>query len=67
MSLSELLPAVKALPRDEKVLLVHQLIDDLAREPSIPAGEYPVWSPYDSHDAATTLMEMLANDKEHAA
>lgn len=63
MSLNELLPAVQALPRQDKFRLVQELIAELAQEEGIPAGEYPIWSPYEAHEAAATLMRLLEEDK----
>jgi hypothetical protein len=43
------------------------LLADLATEERLPTGEYPVWSPYEAHEAAATLMDLLwANDAEVA-
>lgn len=67
MSLNELLPAVHNLPRGDKYRLLQELIADLAREEGLAAGEYPVWSPYEAHAAAVTLMEMLKAEKVKAA
>ena len=67
MSLKELLPAVQSLPRDDKYRLILELLADLAREEGLAPGEYPVWSPYEAHDAAATLMEMLRADEAKAA
>jgi hypothetical protein len=29
----------------------------------VPGAEYPVWSPYEAHDAAATLTQCLREDK----
>ena len=67
MSLAELLPSVRALPRSEKFRLIQELIVDLARDEGLTEGEYPVWSPYDAHEAAATLLRLLEQDKAEAA
>ena len=67
MSLAELLPAVYALPRRDKYLLMQELIAELAQEEDLAAGEYPVWSPYEAHEAAATLMQMLEKERAEAA
>ena len=67
MSLSELLPSVEALPRSDKFQLVQKLIAELAQEEGLVEGEYPVWSPYEAHEAAATLMQLLEQDKAKAA
>ena len=66
MSLTELLPSVHALPRSEKFRLLQELVAELAQEESGAAEaevEYPVWSPYDAHEAAATLLQLLEQDK----
>jgi hypothetical protein len=63
VSLAELLPAVRALPRPDKFRLMQQLIAELAQEEGLAAGEYPVWSPYEAHEAAATLMGLLRQDE----
>jgi len=45
MSLTELRPAVRALPLVTSSCLVQELIAELAHEEGVPAIEYPVWSP----------------------
>jgi hypothetical protein len=67
MSLQELLPAVHSLTRGDKYRLLQELIADLAQEEGLAAGEYPVWSPYEAHEAAATLMQMLEHEKAEAA
>lgn len=62
MTLSELLPALQSLPRREKFFLLQELISELAQEES-SAREYPIWSPYDAHDAAATLLKLLEKDQ----
>ena len=63
MSLTELFPAVKQLPRADKLRLMQYLVIDLAQEEGIPLlaadAEYPVWTPLSAFDAADTLMRML--------
>lgn len=65
--LEELLPVVHGLPRADKYRLIQELVSDLAQEEGLAAGEYAVWSPYDAHEAAGTLMRMLEQDKAEAA
>ena len=66
MSVTELLPTVHALPRHEKFRLMQALLTELAQEEGIPEGEYPVWSPYEAHEAAATLMRMLEEEQKQA-
>jgi hypothetical protein len=67
MSLSELLPAVRSLRREEKLRLLQFLAGEIAREEGLPAiqpgDEYPIWSPYDAFDAAATLERVLEEDR----
>jgi len=44
-------------------LLVRELIAELAQEEAATAIEYPVWSPYDAHDGAATLLQLLEKEK----
>ncbi|MCR4414256.1 MAG: hypothetical protein NUV77_17705 [Thermoguttaceae bacterium] len=68
MSLAELFPAVKTLPRADKLRLMQYLVVDLAREEGVPLleaeADYPVWTPLNAFDAAETLMQLL---DEHRA
>jgi hypothetical protein len=65
MSLTELLPSVRELTRNEKIRLIQVLADDLVQEesPPMPAGEYPIWSPYDSYEAADQLQRLIDANK----
>ena len=62
MSLPELFPALRKLNRADKLRVMQFLVSELAKEedPLLTAGEeYPVWSPYDTFDAAQTLLDAL--------
>jgi hypothetical protein len=67
MTIVELLPQLQELPRIEKLRVVQFLIGEIAREeglhPLVPSAEYPIWSPYDVSEAATTLQDLLDQDK----
>jgi hypothetical protein len=39
MSLADLLPAIRALPRAEKAELIHLLVDDVSAPPAEPARD----------------------------
>jgi hypothetical protein len=67
MSLAELLPSIHALPCADKFQLAQELLADLAHEEGLPADEYAIWSPYDAHQAADTLLQLLEEDKAKAA
>ena len=66
MQLSELLPALHQLPRADKLYAVQFLANDLASEEGalIPDGQYPIWSPFDAHDAAATLTQLLQDQHQ---
>ena len=63
MSLNELVPAIRMLPRADKLRLMQFLVIDLAQEEGIPLlaaeAECPVWTPLNAFDAADTLLQML--------
>jgi len=69
MTLSELLPSLHGLARVEKLRAIQVLAADVAREDGdmVPSSEaaYPIWSPYDAFEGASTLMRLL--DEEKAA
>ncbi len=63
MPLSELLPVVRDLPRQEKLCLLQFLANSLAQDDGLPeirpGAEFPVWSPYEAFPAAATLRHAL--------
>jgi len=63
MSLTDLVPAIRMLPRADKLRLMQFLVIDLAQEEGIPMlsaeAECPVWTPLNAFDAADTLLQML--------
>ena len=67
MSLAELMPALQALPRADKLQVIQVLAADLAREEAaalIPAGaSCPIWSPFEAFDAARVLMDLLEKER----
>ena len=67
MSLTEVLPSVRALSRSDKFRLMQELLAELAHDEGLEEGEYPIWSPYDAHEAAATLMQLLEEDKAQSA
>lgn len=54
------------MPSKNKFRLVQELIAELAQEEGLAEGEYPVWSPYDAHEAVVTLLQLLEQDKAEA-
>ena len=69
MSLTELRPALHALPRQEKFMLVQELLAELAQQEELTkAGvvletPYPLWTPSENHEAAMSLQKLLEDDK----
>ncbi len=56
---------LEKLNRVEKLQVVQMLVTQLAREEELlTAGEYEVWSPYESAGAAAILMQMLEEDRQ---
>lgn len=63
MTFQELLPVVHSLTREEKLRLMRVLVDDLTEEEDVPRLDegttHTIWSPYDAHEAADTLLKVL--------
>jgi len=60
--INHLLPILKDLQRPEKLFIIQFLAAELAQQEGNSLGanlQYPVWSPYDSHEAANTLLQLL--------
>jgi len=64
MQLSELLPNLRELDRPDKLRAMQFLVSELAKEEDILLNgqSYPVWSPYNSFDAANILLDALNQD-----
>jgi hypothetical protein len=65
--ITELLPKVQALPKADKLRLMQFLVSELAREEGVtllqPDTDYPIWTPYNAFDAATTLLNALKEEQ----
>jgi hypothetical protein len=70
MSFAELLLTLQLLPRPDKLRAMQFLSAELAREERkaiIEVGEsYPVWSPFDAHDAAAILLQVLQDKSDES-
>jgi hypothetical protein len=58
----ELLNTLRALNRGEKLHVLQVLVSELAQEEANllrPGVTYPIWSPYDAHEAADAMLKML--------
>ena len=66
MSLTDLLPAIHALPHADKLRLMQVLLAEIASEEAVamPTTDTPhaIWTPYDAYDAAATLLQVLDDD-----
>ena len=64
MQLSELLPNLRELDRPDKLRAMQFLVSELAKEEDILlSGEsYSVWSPYNSFEAGSILLDALNQD-----
>lgn len=66
MSWTELLIHLKHLDRADKLRVIQFLLTELATEEGVllkPGMNYPVWSPYNSYEAAQQMLELLQADK----
>ena len=65
--ITELLSKVQALPRVDKLRLMQFLVFELAREEGVallqPGEDFPMWTPYDAFDAASTLLNALKEEQ----
>ena len=66
MTLSEILPTIRSLPRADKLRLIQLLAADVARDDGIVLDiadkSVPIWSPHDSLQGAATLLRFLDED-----
>lgn len=65
MTLTELFPTLRNLPRADKLKVMQFLVTELAQEeePTLQAGAtYEIWSPFDSHEAAHKLAQLLESE-----
>jgi hypothetical protein len=68
MSLNDLLATLQNLDRPDKWRVMQFLMSELAGEEGAllqPNTTYPVWSPYNSFEAAQTLLEALRKEDSH--
>jgi hypothetical protein len=69
MSLTELIPIIRALSDREKAQLFAMLKAELAGEDSITPLEhektYSVWTPYGAYGAARVLLNALQEAQQH--
>jgi len=66
MTAAELLPALRSLPRIDKLKVMQFLIAELSNEeePSLqPGTTYALWTPLNSHEAAHKLSQLLESER----
>jgi hypothetical protein len=67
MTFTELVPAVKALQRADKLRLMQLLVFELAHEEGVPLltadTEYPIYTPLNAFEAGDTLLKLLEEHK----
>jgi len=66
MTVTELYPTLRNLPRADKLKVMQFLVAELAQEeePTLqPGATYPIWSPLDSHEAAHKLSQLLESEQ----
>ena len=69
MSMNEVLTTLRQMNRVEKMRVMQFLVLDLTKEEEAllsPNTSSPIWSPYDSFEAASTLLEALQAEDHHA-
>jgi hypothetical protein len=68
LSIAEIIPTVRALPRSEKFRLVRLLLDDLAEEELLSGlkqgQEFPIYTPEFAPEAAAQLATLLKENEK---
>lgn len=65
INLAELLPTLRELNRADKLRAVQYLVSEIAREEDAAfdaGGVHPIWSPYESYEAADVLLAALKEE-----
>ncbi len=68
MTITEVLPTLKALDHKDKIRAIQFLANEVAKEEEVFFEEgkiYEIWSPHDSHGAAEQLRKLI-EEKEIA-
>ena len=66
MTVTEILPTLRALNRTDKIRVIQFLANEVAREEEVFFEEeksYQIWSPFESYKAAEQLMNLLEEEK----
>lgn len=65
--MTNLLPVLADLQRQEKLFVIQFLVSELAQQEKtylMPDTSYPVWTPFEAHGAAAVLMKLLEDNKQ---
>lgn len=68
MTLTEILPVINNLNKQEKIYLLQTIINQLAQEENnlINSDEqYPIYSPLNAFSAGDTLLKLLADNQDN--
>ena len=66
MEVVKLIPKLQKLNKADKLYVIQFLVSELAQQETDllkPEVNYPVWSPYDSSEAAETMLQVLKNSE----
>jgi hypothetical protein len=66
---TQLLPMLRRLEQHEKLFVIQFLVAEMSRQQQgfvLPEGVYPVWSPYDSYEAAEIMLQAIKNRQAQA-
>lgn len=66
MTIAELFPTLRNLSRADKLKVMQFLVAELTQEeePTLePGATYSVWSPFNSHEAAHKLAQLLESEQ----
>jgi hypothetical protein len=70
MIANNILSELQHLDRADKLRVMQFLLVELAKDEGAvlkPNAEYPIWSPFNSYQAASVLMDLLNKDKAAGA
>ena len=68
MTLTEILPVINNLNKQEKIHLLQTIINQLAEEENNLISshqEYPIYSPLNAFSAGDTLLKLLAENQDN--
>ncbi|HLX60762.1 MAG TPA: hypothetical protein VKX17_05720 [Planctomycetota bacterium] len=66
MLYTEVITSVESLTKKDKIKLLRKLAEELTEDEQYELEDlrnYPIWSPFDAHEAADRLLEALEADK----